>query len=120
MKMRQLQTESNAWKRSLEYMTDENIQMKTRLSEILIDNFDITLLTRIEYYQDQVLNEEEILHLLRHNIAEMDRMLTLDSLSRNNKDISMLRASLQQQITAAELRFNKLKSAFYDFLSENL
>ena len=59
VKIKNLQSESNGWKRSLGYMSDENIQMKTRLSAILQENFDIALLPQVENFHTLLLKEEE-------------------------------------------------------------
>ncbi|MBK6634629.1 MAG: hypothetical protein IPG38_10195 [Chitinophagaceae bacterium] len=41
-KLTQLQFETVSWQRLLDFMTDENIHHKNRLSEILKDRFDKT------------------------------------------------------------------------------
>ncbi len=122
LKIKQYQSESNAWKRSVSHMADENIQMKIRVAEILNDAFDIRLLPAVENFQSRVLNEEQGIILLRHNIAELDKFLLTNTLNYSNVSIEIgpLRTRLQYQITTAEARFNKLKSEFYYFLSENI
>lgn len=122
LKINQYRSESNAWQRSLSYMTDENIQMKIRLAEILSDDFDLRLLPMVENFHSLVLNEEEVLNLLRHNVAELNKSLLKEGSDYHamSMDISHLRTRLQFQIAAAEKRFTKLKSEFYEFLSENL
>ena len=113
--LKNVRGEGNAWKRSLRYMSDENILMKTALAEILQGDFDLAYLPQVENFQTLLLKEEEFIHLLRHNISELDAFLSRDN--PNENEIEFLRSRLQQQMRTAELRFNKLKSEVYDFLS---
>ncbi|MEO5906558.1 MAG: hypothetical protein ABIQ11_07520, partial [Saprospiraceae bacterium] len=110
--------ESNGWKRTLGFMSDENILMKTRLFEILQGNFDITLLPRVENFHSLLLKEEEFINLLRHNMAELDYLLVHEHQHhRNIAEIDFMHSRLKYQMMTAETRFKKLESEFYDFLS---
>ena len=47
LKLIQLQYEINTWKRLLSFMSEENIQLKNRLSEVLKNKFDKNLLEEV-------------------------------------------------------------------------
>ena len=65
IKLKQLQHESDTWKRSLAFMMDENVQLKNRLAEILKPDFDNSLLDDIEIFQTNFLREDEVISLLK-------------------------------------------------------
>ena len=50
LKLKQLQNESDSWKKLLGFMMDENIRLKNRLSELLKDKFDKNLLEEVESF----------------------------------------------------------------------
>ena len=54
LKLKQLKYESDTWKRLLDFMMDENIQLKNRLSEVLKDQFDKNLLDDVERFQSHL------------------------------------------------------------------
>ena len=55
-RLKQLQYESDTWKRLLGIIMDENIQLKNRLSEVLRDRFDKNLLVEVEVFQNYFIN----------------------------------------------------------------
>ena len=119
MKTKNRRIEINAWKRSLDYMADENILMKNRISEILRDEFDKSDLPKLEEYHSLILKEEDFLNLIRHNLAD----LTAPHLNSTSSEEGYSKEdgfyfNLKVQIETALLRFNKLKIGFYSFMSE--
>ncbi len=118
-KTSKLKSDIKDWKQSLGYMSDENILMKTRLSNMLQDNFDISLLPQVEDLYSHLLSEEEFINLLRHNIGELDSLIEAN----NQKEINTgrfdnLSNMLQSQMTTAKIRLTKLKSDVNDFLQQ--
>src|SRR5664279_5195423 len=80
MKLRQLQYENDTWKRLLGFMREENILLKNRLSEILMDRFDKNLLEEVEAFQSDFIKKDELLVLLRNDVAELDKLLLKDKI----------------------------------------
>ena len=75
LKLKQLQYESDTWKRLLGFMMDENIHLKNRLSEVLKDKFDKNLLVEIEGFQSNFIKKDELIGLLRNDVAGLDKLL---------------------------------------------
>lgn len=122
LKIKQLQYESDACKRLLAFITDENIRLKIRLSEILNENFNGDLLDEIENFQNRFIKEDELIGLLRNSVAEFDKLLLKDVFEggRTEKEINSRLNELRSNISNAEKNFNNLKSSFHSYMSENL
>ena len=122
LKLKQLQNESDSWKKLLSFMMDENIHLKYRLTEVLKDKFDKNLLEGVESFQSNFLKEDDRISLLRNDVAELDKLLVReiceDGKIINKIDIRM--KSLRTNIMHAEIQFGKLKSAFNSYLLENM
>ena len=120
LRLKQLQYESDTWKRLLNFMMDENIQLKNRLSEILKDKFDKNLLVEVEVFQNNFIKEDERVALLRNDVAELDKLLVRE-ICEDGKIINKIEIRLQNlrnNIMHAEIQFGKLKSAFNSYLLE--
>ena len=76
LKLKQLQFESDTWKRLLVFMMDENIHLKNRLSEVLKDQFDKNLLVEVEGFQNNFIKEDELIGLMRNDVAELDKLFS--------------------------------------------
>ena len=122
LKLKQLQYESDTWKRLLGFMMDESIHLKNRLSEVLKDKFDKNLLVEVEVFQTNFIKEDTLVALLRNDVAELDKLLVReiceDGKIINKIDIRM--KNLRTNIMHAEIQFGKLKSAFNSYLLENM
>lgn len=121
-KLKQLQHESEAWKRLLGFMTDESIHLKYRLSEVLKDKFDKNLLDELEDFQSKFITKDELIRLLRNDLAELDKLLVREIFDDGNimKKIGTQLHKLRNNIEVAERQFSKLKSEFNSYLLENL
>ncbi len=122
LKLRQLQYESDTWKRLLGFIMDENIHLKYRLSEVLKDKFNKNLLEEVEIFQSRFLKEDALIGLLRNEVVELDKLLVREIFedSRIIKEIDRKLKKLRNNIIIAEKQFGKLKSEFNNYLSENI
>jgi len=122
LNLQQLQHEKNTWKRWLGLMMDENILQKNRLSEILKYNFNENLLEEAESLQSNFIKEDELIGLLRNDVAELDRLLMReifeDEKVINEVDIKIYK--LRNNMLTAEKLFCMWKSAFNAYLSGNM
>ena len=75
LKLEQLVFESDTWKRNLAFMTEENIRLKSRLSEILQKKMDKTLLPRAEEFHNSFLKHDDLIKVLRNDISGFDKYL---------------------------------------------
>ena len=122
LNLKQLQFESDTWKRLLGFMIDENIHMKYRLSKVLKDNFDKNLLEKVENFQSKFIKEDELISLLRNDVAELDKLLVREIFEDGKiiNDIDGKLKKLRNDITIAERHFSNLKLEFNNYLSENI
>lgn len=58
-KRHQFEMENESWKRSLEFIRQENALLKYRLSEIVDGNEDGELLTVAEFFQNEFISNDE-------------------------------------------------------------
>lgn len=120
--LNQLKYECDTWKRMLKFLTDENIQLKNKISDILKSNFDKSLLEELEIFQSRFVREDEIINLLRNDIAEVDKFHLREPFE-NRKIADKIERNLQlirNNISNAEKQFGILKRDFAKYISENL
>lgn len=120
MKLKQLQFESDIWKRLLGFIMDENVHMKNRISEILKNGFNKNLLDEVERFQNRFIKEDELISLLRNEVAEFDKLLVREIVEdgKIKEDINRRLKKLSNNINIAESQFVKLQSEFSHYLSE--
>jgi hypothetical protein len=119
-KFKQVQFEQDTWKRLLGFMMDENIYLKNRIAEILKDNPDRSLLDDVENFQSRFIMEDEMISILRNDIAHIEKLYTEGETS-NGKLIAEINNRLQrlrEDIALAEFQFNKLKIEFNTYLTQ--
>src|SRR6478672_10328077 len=80
LKLKQLEYEADTWKRLLSFMMDENIHLKNRLSEFLRHTFAKNYLEEIENFQSRFLKQDELICLLRNDLAEVEKLLVREIL----------------------------------------
>ena len=122
LKLRQLQYESETWKRLLGFTMDENVHLKNRLSEILRENFDKNLLEDVEVFQTRFLKADEMIMLLRNDIGEFESLLNREIFEDGAimKQVSKELKRIRKNIKATEEELGRLKSEFNSYLSENI
>lgn len=122
LKIKQLQYEINSWKRLLDFIMDENIHLKNRLSEILKERFDKYLLEEVDGFQSRFIRADNLIALLRNEITEVDKLLRHEMFKEGNllKNAEIKVKRLHKNINNAEKQFSRLKSDFHRFLSHNI
>ncbi len=122
MKLKQLQYETESWKRELGFMTDENIHLKNRLSDMLKNNFDNNWLEEVEIFHAQFLQEDEKIGSLRNELTELEKLLVREIFEDGmiiRKVDSKIR-KLRNNIKNEEEHFTRLKQDFNNYLTENI
>ena len=122
LKLKQLQYESDGWKRLLRFMMDENIHLKNRLSEVLRDQFDKKFLVEVEGFQNNFIKEDELIGLMRNDVAELDKLLVREIWEdgKISNEIDRRLKNIRNNIIIADRQFDKLKLEFNNYLSENI
>lgn len=122
LKIKQFQYESDTCKKLLCFIMDENIRLKNSVSEILKNGFDENLLDEIEVFYNRFIKEDELIELLRNDVAELDKLL-LREIFENGKIIKEIDKKIKKlacNIKNTEEQFAKLRSEFNSFLLENI
>jgi hypothetical protein len=102
-------------------MKEENNQMKNRLSEILKDRFDITMLEEVDNLQGRCIHTDEMISSLRNDVTELNRLDERASEDRSIiKEIKIGTSYLPKKIAKAEKKFATLKIDFNHLLSESI
>lgn len=117
LKLKQLISEADTWKRSVEYMIEENIHLKKRLTEILKNGYDKAVLEKAEYFQNEFIKEDELVGLIRDDLAQIDKLLIRDSFENGTvNEINRKFLRLRNNMHTAEKHFSELKLDFSNYL----
>lgn len=102
-------------------MMEENIRLKNRIAEILKDNFDTALLENIESFQNNFVNEDTRMSLLRDDVADLEKLLQHEpSESKTSGAIEGKLKKVRNNIMEAEKQFSGLKLSFNNYLAKNI
>ena len=123
LRLQQLQFETDALKRLLAFMMEENVYLKNRISEVLKNAFENKTLGRIEVFQNRFIMEDELIGLLRNDVSEMDKLLHAQKIMLNSavvEDVAKKISKLSYNMENTESQFMRLKAEFNHFLLENM
>ena len=121
LKLKQLRHEINTWKRMLGLMQEENVHLKNRLSDVLKDRFNKNMLDGVEFFQTNFIKEDEVIGLLKSEVAEVENILKWDLVTDENIfPASKRMETVRNNIDAAEKDFTKINNDFNKYLSENI
>lgn len=120
--LKQLQYETDTWKRLLDFMMEENINLKIRLSEIIKERFTQHALEELEDFQSNFIKEDELISLLRNEVAELDKLFGAEPFAggKISGEIDRKLDRLRNNIIIAERQFGKLNLEFNNYLSFNM
>jgi hypothetical protein len=120
----QFRHENDTWKRVLSFLTEENVILKNRLSEILQSKEECNneFLEQVEYFQNYFLKQDEIIGFLRMEVSEQTVSLIEELLNNKEelKQVQKKQKQLREELENAERNFNKLKFEFNNYLSQTL
>lgn len=113
----QHQVRLEMWKRLLNSRKTENVMLKSRLANILKNNYTQNSLEEIEDFQTRFVTEDEMIDLLRKEVDELIRLQYRDELGNSNTEATWINIMnrLSKQIAISTARFNKLNTAFDEF-----
>lgn len=121
-KIQQFIHENETWKRLLEFIQAETVFLKTRLAQITKEDVNNQLLEQSEYFQNEFITEDDLIGMLRQEVAELDNWLTREVFEDGViiKEVIKRQKKIRKEMEIAEQKFNKLKFEFNNYLSENL
>ncbi|PZR25550.1 MAG: hypothetical protein DI535_17850 [Citrobacter freundii] len=113
-KIRQLEYESNTWKRQIALMVDENIYMKARLVEILREQERRSSLEAAEGFQNEFIEQDSVISVLKNGIAEFDRLLKRERFEDGMlvNAVFVKHKHLEDDLSVAKKKFEELKIRF--------
>jgi chromosome segregation ATPase len=97
-------------------MVDENIHLKNRLSEILSDQQQNQLLNEIEDYQTRFLKIDELIRILRNDVAELEQSIKEKQDTADNPSINNKLSRIRLNIPLVERQLERMKMDFNSFL----
>ncbi|MBI2731644.1 MAG: hypothetical protein HYX40_13015 [Sphingobacteriales bacterium] len=122
LKLKQLQYESDMWKRTLAFMIEENIHLKNRVAEVLKEGFNAGMLRDIESFQNKFIKEDTVIVYLRNEVTELDKLLVREIFEDGliKKKVESKIRKVRNSVKQAENEFGHLKIDFNSYLTENL
>jgi hypothetical protein len=115
----QLQCETEKLKQKLGCMIDENVGLKCRLSEALQQKFDKNMLPEAEGYQNYFIREDELIGLLRNDVAILDKLMKTPMAGKGTGAMGSRLQQLRRNILFVDDQFKQLKAAFVNYLVKN-
>lgn len=117
--VKQLQRESDGWKRTLELLLLENAYLKNKLAEIVnVSSTTLPFLEKAEDYQNRFMQKDEVINLMRQDIHEFDRLLAACGPDNKTmlKSVQQKQQMLRKELLLLESTFSQLKVQFRDML----
>ena len=117
--LKQLIFEIESWKRTMDFMENEIVFMKARMSQILREYPDDSLLNSIEQYLNKLLVQDKMIQIFRNDMNKhtlgikasvQEQKLLKDNLKNQKK--------LRKDIETAHAQFEKMRSDFYLFFCQ--
>jgi len=121
IKTRHLKQERQTWLRTLDYIQVEHVLLKNCLSDILKNDITAEVLEEVEYFQNQFINNDTIIALLRRDIAGLNKLSEFSAVA--DTDFTKLykkQGKLRADIELMELGFIRLKFKFQSYFAEAL
>ena len=118
----QFLSENETWKRTLESLTEEDLNLKKRLSEILknMDQCDDKLLESIEGFHNRLLKINETIAFLYQEVnkSEKQLLLELNIDTEFHSERRHLQKKIRKDMETIEFEFHTLKSDLNNFIDE--
>ncbi len=114
LKIRQFKYENESSRRMLEFLMQENVMLKIRLAELLAEIFTTEDFLEIaEFYQASFIRKDEIINLMRQDIARLDNMLTQFIHKKDDlNSITLAREKLNRDLKNLGVVFIDMKTRF--------
>jgi hypothetical protein len=115
-----MREKSNELKTALALLMEGNVQIKNQVADTLKNKFDPKLLGKIETFQNKLIRADQLLVLLRYDLAYVDRLINkgLQPGSPKQKEVHTNLATLRKNVLATETQFGYLKTEMGILLSK--
>jgi len=119
--LEQLKQESNSWRQRLRLIAEENVHLKYQLAEVVKDKLKNDMLEDIEKFQSMFIKEDEVIKLLRKDIASLNELISKASANQDNWiDVSAETNVVRNHLSIAEKQFIQLRQDFNNYLSKKI
>ncbi len=116
----QFRRENESWRRTLEFLIEEDIILKAGISEVLknMNQTDESILKKLEHFHNRLIEQNDTVRLLRTGVADMGKKMNPDYYFEPDlsNSITLTQRMLRKQMETAELEFLKLKFDFNDYI----
>lgn len=121
-RIKQLQHESDTWKRMLGFMMEENILLKNRLSEVLKESGGNGMLEDLDQFQTRFIEQDQRIAFLRSEIAEIDRLLRREIFEdpKTTGYVEERVLELRAHLKLVEDEFSRMKTDFLKYLADQI
>ncbi len=102
------------WLGILNELKNENVQLKDWLSESISGQVPVDFVERAETFQQQFVEKDQIIDLLRRDIAVLLEEVSIHGMRQVNKKQYL---NLEKAIMRLQIEFQKMKLSFLNFLN---
>ncbi|WP_157547215.1 hypothetical protein [Niabella soli] len=122
LKLDQIRYECNAWKRGVNFIMEESVIMKIRLSEILKLSLNEQLVEGVERLQNKLIRNDELIGVFRDDLTDINSFIQTEAAipAQLEKEFDIKIDRLQHNLLYLEKHFSKLKSEFNNYLRSNM
>lgn len=114
----QFEHEIRSWRRLLEFFVLENSFLKTRLSEVVDQNNENSLINKAEYFHNEFLWKDDCFRDVLFDIQQQEKKIQVLQHNGNLPDAPTVKKQdrLRNEITYLEKAFALLKKSFNEYL----
>ena len=117
-KTEQFLHENITWRRLLDFFIQENIFLKTRLSEVVDRETDKIFIAQAEHFQNEFILKDECIHDIENDIKGQEKNLQLAFTQKRAPDYKTCKKQekLRNEMSYLEKEFSNLKTQFNKYL----
>jgi hypothetical protein len=118
-KAKQMQSDCESWKKMLETLVHENVNLKTQLAHMLKANrLANGSVETAEQFQNQFMLTDDVVSLARRDVSAQDKLLqhALPGNGVLSKEVIRQHNRLRKELIKIEKAFQQLKGRFHHFL----
>ncbi|SHL61181.1 hypothetical protein SAMN05444266_104161 [Chitinophaga jiangningensis] len=116
LKLKSLIEENKAWKTQIKQLESENIDFKSQLVALLKTYHGRVAISQVEVFHNRLLQMDEQIMLLRHEIREQEHLLQEDSIP-YSKAINKQR-QLEVKLIVVQENLDKLRATFHEYIRQ--
>ena len=110
--------EIESWTRMMNFISQENINYKNRLAEVLNSDSLTADLPRFEYFNEEFISQDKIVEYLKAELKKHHKLLQEEtSLLTQLKQIKLAQEKLRREVKVEEELFQHLKEEFSAYLT---